>query len=68
MVIPRHKECDICGREVGVNLRYYTIKSKNIRWEYEGPVTYNRKHHICENCMNHIRNYIQKIEKVKRNE
>lgn len=28
MIIPRHKVCDFCGEEVGINKRYFIIKSK----------------------------------------
>lgn len=25
MIIPRHKICDLCGEEVGINKRYFII-------------------------------------------
>ena len=62
MIIKRHKICDMCGDTVGVNLRYYTIKSKYLYVGYFGSYTDNNKHHICENCMSHIREYYAKKE------
>jgi len=60
MIIPKHKVCDMCGREVGTNLRYFIIKSKVYYYGYAGGCSDNRKHHICEYCMGHIRRYIEK--------
>ena len=51
MIIPRHKECDCCGQSVGVNKRYYIIKSKNFLVGYVGSYRDNKTHHICEDCM-----------------
>ena len=44
MVIPRHYECDICGKDLGDrHERRYIIKSK-------GSLG-TRKHDICSECM-----------------
>lgn len=36
MIIPRHKVCDICKEPVGVNLRYFDIKSNVLYVGYIG--------------------------------
>lgn len=54
MIIPRHKVCDCCGESVGVNNRYYIIKSKNYLVGYAGSCRDNKTHHICEDCMSEI--------------
>lgn len=54
MIIPRHKVCDSCNEPVGVNKRYFIIKSKNYLVGYAGSCSDNRTHHICEDCMRHI--------------
>ena len=54
MIIPRHKVCDFCGQTVGVNKRYYIIKSKNYLVGYVGSCSDNKTHHICEDCMYEI--------------
>ena len=59
MIIPRHKICDICKQPVGVNNRYYTIKSKNHIVCSAGSCSDNRKHHICEHCMYKIEETIK---------
>lgn len=64
MIVPRHKICDMCGREVGKNLRYYIIKSKVFYYGYAGGYSDNRKHHICKTCMRHISEYYAQ-KKVK---
>ena len=58
MIIPRHKICDLCEKEVGINVRYYIVKSKCIYESYSGSCRDNQKHHICEECMGKIRNKI----------
>ena len=64
MIVPKHKICDMCGREVGINLRYYIIKSKCIYSGFAGTCFDNKKHHICERCMSHISEYYAQ-KKVK---
>lgn len=59
MIIPRHKVCDFCGQEVGVNNRYFKIKSKNYLVGYAGGCSDNRIHHICEDCMEEFKIYLQ---------
>ena len=59
MIIPRHKICDICGNNVGVNNRYFIIKSKNYLIGYAGGYSDNRTHHICEDCMCEFAKYLQ---------
>lgn len=59
MIIPRHKVCDICKKSVGVNKRYYIIKSKVLYIGYAGSATDNKKHHICEDCMHEFAEYLQ---------
>lgn len=53
MVIPRHYECDICGKPIGSRIgRRYIIKSK-------GSLG-TRKHDICSECMYAIEQEIEK--------
>lgn len=59
MIIPRHKECDFCGQVVGVNMRYFKIKSKNILVGYAGSCSDNRTYHICEDCMEEFKIYLK---------
>ena len=59
MIVPRHRICDICSEPVGINKRYYIIKSKCLIQCYAGSFNDNRKHHICEDCMNAIVKQIQ---------
>lgn len=65
MIIPRHKVCDFCGEPVGVNKRYFKIKSKNYLVGYAGSCSDNETHHICEDCMYRI---ISAVEDIKENE
>lgn len=58
MIIPRHRVCDLCGQEVGINVRYFIVKSKCIYASYAGSCRDNQKHHICEDCMIKIRDKI----------
>lgn len=51
MIVPRHKICDICGIEVGVNNRYYKIKSNDYVTSYAGCISSKMTHHICHSCM-----------------
>ena len=62
MIVPRHKVCDICKTPVGVNNRYFKIKSKNYLVGYAGSYPDNETHHICEDCMHSI---IRAIEDMK---
>lgn len=59
MNIPRHKVCDVCGKTVGVNKRYYKIKSKNYIVCCGGSCFDNRKHDICEDCMHEFEIYLR---------
>lgn len=58
MIIPRHRECNFCGQEVGINKRYFIIKSKNIALGYAGAVSDNRNYDMCEDCMHEFANYL----------
>lgn len=58
MIIPKHKVCDICENPVGVNKRYYIIKSKCLYEGYAGSAQDNRTHHICEDCMHEVKDFI----------
>lgn len=51
MIIPRHRICNFCGKEVGVNRRYFIIKSKNIVSSCAGTISDNINYDICEDCM-----------------
>lgn len=68
MIIPRHKICDICGEEVGVNKRYFKIKSKNYIVGFAGSCSDNETHHICEDCMQEFEIYLQSKLRGKENE
>ena len=68
MIIPRHKVCDFCKEPVGVNKRYFIIKSKNYLVGYAGDCSDNRTHHICEDCMHRIISACAVEEKEKKNE
>lgn len=59
MIIPKKKVCDFCGKEVGINRRYYIIRSKD---EHIGLTCYkdNKKHHVCWMCMQDIQKYINR--------
>ncbi len=59
MIIPKHKVCDICEKPVGVNRRYYIIKSKCFYQGYGGGAKDNKTHHICEDCMYKITDAIR---------
>lgn len=50
MVIPRHHECDFCGKDLSD--RRYIIKSK-------GSLG-TRKHDVCSDCMYEIAREIEK--------
>lgn len=59
MIIPRHKVCDFCQKPVGVNRRYFIIKSKNIISCFAGTMSDNRNYDICEYCMQEFKIYLQ---------
>lgn len=59
MIIPRHKVCDFCKEPVGINKRYFKIKSKNYDVGLAGGYSDNRTHHICEDCMYEFTIYLQ---------
>lgn len=65
MIIPRHKECDFCGEPVGVNKRYFIIKSKDYLVGYAGSCSDNRTHHICEDCMHRLTSAAENMEFAK---
>ena len=58
MIIPRHKVCDFCETPVGVNKRYFIIKSKDYLVGYAGDCSDNKTHHICEDCMREFVTYL----------
>ena len=58
MIIPRHKVCDFCEKPVGVNKRYFIIKSKNIIDCFAGTMSDNVNFDICEDCMREFTNYL----------
>jgi len=58
MIIPRHKVCDFCEKPVGVNKRYFIIKSKNIIRCWAGDMSDNVNFDICEDCMREFTNYL----------
>ena len=58
MIISRYKACDICEEPVGVNKRYFTIKSKVLYVGYAGSARDNKTHHICEDCMREFATYL----------
>lgn len=63
MIIPRHKVCDVCGQDLTCNIRYYIIKSKSFITSYAGDCNDNRKHHVCEMCVNEFKSWLE--EKLK---
>ena len=65
MIIPRHIVCDFCNEPVGVNKRYFKIKSKNYLVGYAGSWSDNKTHHICEDCMYAICKTIKAEEEMK---
>lgn len=66
MIVQKHKICDLCGRVVGVNIRYFIIKSKALYVGFAGSCSDNKKHHICEECMAEIRKKIREKEGEKK--
>lgn len=58
MIIPRHRICNFCGKEVGVNRRYFIIKSKNIVSSCAGTISDNINYDICEDCMQEFAKYL----------
>lgn len=58
MIIPRHRICNICGQKVGINKRYFSIKSKNILSSYAGAVSDNINYDICIDCMKEFADYL----------
>ena len=54
MIIPKHRECDFCGKYLGGRRDvYYIIKSKHNTFG-------TRKHDICSECMYAIEQEIEK--------
>jgi hypothetical protein len=60
MIIPRHRICDFCGEGVGINKRYFVIKSKNILSGYAGTISDNENYDMCEDCMQEFAMYLLK--------
>lgn len=60
MIVPKKTVCDFCGRKVGINCRYYIIKSKN---EHVGLTRYtdNQKHHVCYLCYADLQKCMRKM-------
>ena len=65
MIIPRHKVCDFCGETVGVNKRYFIIKSKNYLIGYAGSCSDNKTHHICEDCIYRLMSAVEDRKKAE---
>ena len=59
MIVPRHKVCDFCKEPVGVNKRYFKLKSKNYLVSWGGSCSDNRTYHMCEDCMEEFVTYLQ---------
>ena len=68
MIIPRHKVCDFCKEPVGINKRYFKIKSKDYLVGYAGSCSDNRTHHICEDCMKEFTTYLHSKLRGEENE
>ena len=68
MIIPRHRVCNFCGEEVGINKRYFIIKSKNIIECYAGSMYNNINYDICEDCMREFAAYLHSKLRGKENE
>lgn len=58
MIIPRHRICNFCYEEVGIDKRYFIIKSKNIISCSAGIIRDNHKYDICEDCMREFAKYL----------
>ena len=58
MIIPRYRICDICGKKVGINRRYFIIKSKNILNDYAGSFHDNKNYDIRVDCMQEFATYL----------
>lgn len=54
MIIPKHRICDICRENIGVNNRYHIIKSKEFVHASGGDMVDNRRHDVCERCMREL--------------
>ena len=65
MIIPRHRVCNFCGKEVGINKRYFIIKSKNINTSFGGAVSDNINYDMCEDCMYEFTKYICRLQDAK---
>lgn len=63
MLIKKHKICDICKNEVGINNRYYTLKGKNTIICSGGWAKDGRTIHVCENCLSVLKDQIIKYRK-----
>lgn len=68
MIIPKRTVCDICEERVGINNRYYTIKSKDYVTSYVGCISSKMTHHICHNCMDKFQIWLREHYDVKNEE
>ena len=59
MIIHKHRECDFCGAKVGINKRYFVIKSKNTLAGYAGTMSDDIDYDMCEDCMQKFIVYLQ---------
>jgi hypothetical protein len=67
MIIPRHRICNFCGKKVGVNKRYFKIKSKDIItcYNYGETISSNINYDICIDCMQEFATYLHSKLKDK---
>lgn len=65
MIIPRHRVCNFCSQEVGINKRYFIIKSKNIICCSAGSMPYNINYDMCEDCMFEFTKHIHRLQDAK---
>lgn len=68
MIIPRQRVCDVCGRDLTCNIRYYIIKSKAFYTSFGGDCKDNRKHDICETCMCEFKYWLKEQIKGESND
>lgn len=58
MIIPKQRICDFCKQPVGINKRYFIIKSKNYFVSFLGGCSDNKTHDMCEDCMREFKTYL----------
>lgn len=68
MIVPKHRICNICGQTVGIDKRYFIIKSKNIHTCYAGNISDNINYDICIDCMKEFATYLHSKLKEKKND